>query len=104
MYDHRIEKVIRLLQYNRQRVVVCHVLSEEELSPVFDENVRIIDSETKEHMDVDTGVEAINLYKRTLADYLNEIKGNCSKYGVDYMLIHTGQPIESFIKHVQSIT
>lgn len=103
MYDHQIEKVIRLLAFNKQRVIVCHVLSKEELSPVFDENVRIIDSETKDYMDINTGIEAINLYKKKLDTYLKEIKSICTKYGVDYMLVNTDQPIEGFMKHIQSI-
>jgi uncharacterized protein (DUF58 family) len=104
MFDHEIEKVIRLLAFNKQRVVLCHVLSENELNPVFEENARIIDAETKEHMDISTGIDAINLYKKTLNEYINTIKMHCSKYGVDYILVHTEQPIEAFIKHIQSIT
>lgn len=104
MFDHQIEKVIRLLSYKKQRVVLCHILSEEEMNPEFDENVALIDSESGEKMDIDTGYEAINLYKEKLHEYVNEIKSVCSKYKVDYMLINTKDPIEGFIKHIQSIS
>jgi uncharacterized protein (DUF58 family) len=104
MYDHQLDKLIRLLSFHKQKVILCHILSQEELSPVFDENVRIIDSETKEYMDINTGIEAINLYKKKLSEYFKEIKTICSKYGVDYMLVNTAQPIEGFMKHIQSIT
>lgn len=103
MYDHQIEKVIRLLAFNKQRIILCHVLSEEELNPEFGENVQLIDSETKEHMDINTGIDAINLYKKTLSEYVKSIKSKCTKYGVDYMLVNTKDPIEGFIKHIQSI-
>jgi len=103
MYDHQIEKVLRLLQFNKQKVIICHVLSDEEINPVFGENVRIIDSETEDYLDIDTGVEAINRYKKMLKNYLNEIKSSCQKSGVDYILVPTDQPIENFIKHLQSI-
>ncbi len=103
MFDHQIEKVIRLLAYNKQRIILCHVLSEEELNPVFDENIQLIDSESGDKMNIDTGITAINLYKNKLHEYINEIKAICSKYGVDYMLINTNDPIEGFIKHIQSI-
>jgi len=103
MYDHQIEKVIRLLSFNKQRVILCHILSEEELNPVFDENVRIIDSETNDYMDINTGIDAINLYKKTLSEYIKTIKANCTKYNTDYMLVNTNDPIEGFIKHIQSI-
>ena len=104
MFDHQIEKVIRLLAYKKQRVVLCHVLAEEEINPTFDENVMLVDSESGETMDIDTGYEAVNLYKQKLQDYVNEIKGVCSRYKVDYMLINTKDPFEGFIKHIQSIS
>ena len=103
MFNHDIEKVIRLLAFNKQRIILCHILSEEELNPHFDENVRIIDSESNDYMDINTGIDAINLYKKTLSEYVKNIKSNCIKYGVDYMLVNTNDPIEGFIKHIQSI-
>lgn len=103
MYDHQIEKVIRLLSFNKQRVILCHILSEEELNPTFDENIRIIDSETNDYMDINTGIDAINLYKKTLSKYIKTIKANCTKYNTDYMLVNTNDPIEGFVKHIQSI-
>lgn len=103
MYDHEIEKVIRLLSFKKQRIVLCHVLGSEEMNPAFDENVQLIDSETGNKMDIEAGISAVNLYKKRLHEYINEIKGVCSKYGVDYILLDASMPIENFIKELQSI-
>lgn len=103
MYDHQFEKVIRLLSFKKQRVILCHVLNEEELNPVFNENVRIIDLETNEGLDIDTGVEAINLYKQALAQYMIDIRSLCKKYQVDYVFVEANKSIEHFMKQIHGI-
>lgn len=104
MYDHELEKVLRLLMYRKQRVVLCHVLAKEELNPELEENAMLIDSETGEKMDIETGISAINLYKKRLRDYCQEIEATCSKYGVHYILVSTDEPIEKFISKLGSIS
>ncbi len=103
MFDHELEKVLRLLFYKKQRVVLCHVLSKEELDPVFDENAMLIDSETGEKMDIETGFSAINLYKKHLRQHCNQIQALCNKYGAHYILVSTEDPIEKFISRLHSV-
>ncbi len=103
MYDSKLEEVLKLLSFKKQKIVLCHVLSEEELNPALEGNMRLIDSETNEHMDILAGAEAVNLYNQTLTHYLNETKSTCSKYAVEYLLINSSQPIEHFLKQLQGI-
>lgn len=103
MYESRLEEALKLLSYKKQKVVLCHVLSEEELNPILEGNMRLIDSETKEHMDILAGADAVNLYNQTLTHYLNTIKASCSKYGADYLLINSAKPIEHFLKQLHGI-
>lgn len=103
MYDARLEEALKLLAFKKQKVVLCHVLSDEELNPELEGNMRLIDSETNEHMDILAGSEAINLYHQTLTHYLNTTKLACSKFGADYLLINSSKPIEHFLKQVHGI-
>ncbi len=103
MFDHNLEKVLRLLFYKKQKVVLCHVLSKEELNPVFDENAMLIDSETGEKMDIETGISAINLYKKHLHQHCNQIQSLCNKYGAHYIMVSTEDPMEKFIARLHSV-
>jgi len=104
MFDHELDKVIRLLSFKKQRVIVCHVLSETELNPLFDENMQLIDIETQATLDIDTGIEAINLYKHKLEEYMHDLQTTCKKYKTDYVFVNTSIPIEQFIKQIQLLT
>lgn len=101
MYDVRLDEVLKLLTYKKQKVILCHILSEEELHPRLEGNLRLIDSETNEHMDILAGSDAVNLYNQTLTNYLNNVKGICKKYKADYLLINSEEPIELFLKQLQ---
>lgn len=100
MYDARLDEVLKLLTYKKQKTILCHVLSENELYPTFEGNLRIIDSETNDYMDILAGSEAVNLYQQTLLNYMNQIKETCLKYRVEYFLINSNEPIEGFLKQL----
>jgi uncharacterized protein (DUF58 family) len=101
MYEARLEEVLKLLHFKKQKVILCHIVSENELNPVFEGNVRLIDSESSKSMDILARGEAINIYKRTLEAYIENIKKTCSKYHVDYMMINSQSPIDELIVRLQ---
>lgn len=103
MYEHQLEKVVRMLSYKKQRIVLCHILTESEINPFFEENMQLIDMETTETLDIDTGVEAINLYKEKYLQYMNDIGSICKKYKVEYLFIRADEPIEYFIRQVHGL-
>lgn len=98
MYDHRLEEVIKLLTFKKQKVILCHVLSSEELSPNIEENVRLVDAESNMYMNLDAGAEVTKIYQGALSMYMKRIDGICSKYRSEHIIIDTSQPIENFIR------
>lgn len=100
MYDAKLEETLKLLTYKKQKIVLCHILSQQELSPELEGNLRLIDSETDEHMDILTGTDAINLYNKALSNYINTIKDTCNKYKADYLLLNSGKPVEQLLKEI----
>lgn len=100
MYDAKLEETLKLLTYKKQKIVLCHILSQEELHPELEGNLRLIDSETDEHMDILTGTDAVNLYSKALSHYINTMKETCTKYKADYMLLNSGKPIEQLLKEI----
>lgn len=104
MFGHELEKVLRLLSFKKQRVILCHILSEAEINPIFEENMQLIDMESNDKLDIDTGIEAINLYKNKFTQYINDIQSTCKKYKAEYLLINANEPIEQFMKQVHGLT
>lgn len=100
MYDAKLEETMKLLTYKKQKIVLCHILSQEELFPELEGNLRLVDSETDDHMDILTGTDAVNLYQKTLAHYLNTMKETCTKYKADYILLNSSKPVEQLLKQL----
>ncbi|PKM49488.1 MAG: hypothetical protein CVV02_15780 [Firmicutes bacterium HGW-Firmicutes-7] len=100
MYDAKLEETMKLLTYKKQKIVLCHILSQEELYPELEGNLRLIDSETDEHMDILTGTDAVNLYAKTLSHYISTTKETCSKYKADYLLLNSAKPVEQLLKQL----
>ncbi|PKM93567.1 MAG: hypothetical protein CVU84_15430 [Firmicutes bacterium HGW-Firmicutes-1] len=100
MFDAHLEETMKLLTFKKQKIILCHVLSQEELYPELEGNLRLIDSETDEHMDILTGTDAVNLYAQTLSHYINTTKEVCSKYKADYLLLNSSKPVEQLLKQL----
>lgn len=98
LYDHRLEEVMALLAFKKQKVILCHILGAQELKPMVDENVRLTDLETDQFMNLDAGVAVTEIYQRALASYMKEIQGLCAKYRAEHIVVDTSQPIENFIR------
>lgn len=98
MYDHRLEEVMALLAFKKQKVILCHVLGSEELKPVIDENVRLTDMETGQYMNLDAGTSVTSIYQRAMTAYMKEIESLCAKYRAEHIVVDTSQPIENFIR------
>ncbi len=100
MYDARLEEILKLLSYKKQKIIICQVLSKDELSPEFEGNLRLLDSENNEFMDIMTGTDAVNLYLKQLSDFINQNKELCTKYRADYMLMDSSKPVEQLLKEL----
>ena len=78
---------IKYLSYMNQSIIVIHTLSKEELDPKYIGDIRLIDSETEEGKDVSITSETLEIYIKTLNNFMVGIKETCKKYGCFYSLI-----------------
>ena len=103
MFDHQLERILPMLHYRKQKVILCHVLSREEIEPMLEVNERLIDSETKEAYDIDAGLESSQIYEKAYEKYMHEIKRLCSKYGVHYFQLVAEDGIEPLIRQMLQV-
>ena len=92
--------VIKYLQYRKQEVYICHMLSPQEVNPDINANLRLIDSETGEFRDVTATPLLIKTYRNVYNRFTAGIEENCHKYGVNYIRLLSSEPVEQMIRMV----
>lgn len=93
------KKAVDYLCYKRKQVLLVQVLTPEELDPVYDGRVHLIDSESADVTDernmklrITRGM--LQAYAEALNDYKAELQTFCNSRGADFISVSTGQPIE----------
>ena len=67
LLDPAADRVIRELASTRSELIVLHVLSPEELDPPLEGDLRLVDAETGESIDVTADLATIDAYRDRLA-------------------------------------
>ncbi len=94
------EQAIKTLKYKKQKIIALHILSVQELNPVYNGNIRFIDSENGNQCDVFVDEDIVNKYLQLLKDFEDNLKDFCFMIGVAYKLISTDTP---FLKELSKI-
>ncbi|MDO4772105.1 MAG: DUF58 domain-containing protein [Bacillota bacterium] len=104
LYPHHLDEVLKLLNYRKQKVILCHVLAKEELAVSFPGNVRLKDSETGQEINIDWNDGTAKLYEERLQAFLKEAQGICKAHNASYFLINADEGIESLIHHLKKLS
>lgn len=92
-----IEAAVKYLLYKKQDVILVHVLAPEELDPVMEGQIRLLDSETGEARDISVTPALLKQYDKELNAFINGIKEYCSRMGATYIQISTAEPVEKIV-------
>jgi uncharacterized protein (DUF58 family) len=84
-------------RYKKLPVYLIHVISEEEISPPYEGNLQLIDSETNEIINLYLDKSLIENYKKTLDNFLKDIESFSIKTNVEYMRTSTSIPVEDLL-------
>ena len=88
--------LVRLRQ-QRHEVLLFHVLCPEELRPTVEGDLRLVDRETGEAVEVTLDRRAIDAYHDRLTGWLAEIAGFCRRHGVVYQQLDTARPLPQLL-------
>ncbi len=89
-----IEDVLKFLAYRKQKVLLVHVLSQEELEPDMEGTLRLIDSEDDSTARVTMAGDLLKQYDQTLRGFISHCEAMAVKYGAAYVLAPTSRPLE----------
>ena len=78
---------------------LLHLLSEEELKPELDGDLRLVDSEGGSEIDVTIDQRAVGDYQRSFQRFCDEAAHFCRRHGVTYLRLSSAVPFEDFVFH-----
>ena len=95
--DPAADKIIRELAATGSEVIILHVLSPEELEPTLEGDVRLVDVETGDGLDVTVDLATIDDYKERLAAWQEGFAELAAKRGATYVPISTDLPLADLV-------
>ncbi len=81
----------------RFEVSLIHLLSPDEVEPPLNGDLRLLDTETGQAVEITADYEALARYKAGLAAWQAEIRAWCSRHNIAYVSVTTDVPFEEFI-------
>lgn len=88
---------LKLLKSRGYGVFAFHILSEDEISPDISGDVKLIDSETGEVIELDALEDVLDGYKKTLERFLTEVESFCLTHSIEYIRASSSIPVDRII-------
>ncbi len=97
LLDPAADTVIRELAATGSELIILHVLSPEELDPSMEGDVRLVDVETGDGIDVTIDLATLDDYKARLATWQESFADLASRRGATYVPISTDLPLTDLV-------
>ncbi len=91
------EKLLRFLDYRKQKAVFLQVLAGEELLVELTGTKNLIDMEEKSTLRLTLDAASIGAYEKALLQFMNQLKRQCAKAGATYILCNTNKDFQQLI-------
>jgi uncharacterized protein (DUF58 family) len=88
---------LKIIQANRQQIFLLQVLEEDELSPSFDGDFMLIDSETNQEVNVTVSDFTRKNYKEKMKQRMEMLEGFCFERGISYLVCSTAEKVEDIL-------
>jgi uncharacterized protein (DUF58 family) len=97
LLDPAADRVIRELAAARSELVVLHVLSPDELDPALEGDLRLVDVETGDGVDVTVDLPTLDRYRERLATWQESLAELARRRGVSYVPLSTSVPLAELV-------
>ena len=91
LLDPSADKVIRELAATGSELIVMHILAPDELDPALEGDLRLVDSETGEGLDVTVDLATLDAYKARLAAWKADLADLAAKRRASYVDLASDQ-------------
>lgn len=90
-------KLLRFLNYRKQRTILLHVLAKEELSVELTGTRNLIDMEDQSTLRLTLDAGSIRTYEKSLQEFMDRLRRECAGTGAFYAVCSTGTNIYQLI-------
>ncbi|MGC9320558.1 MAG: DUF58 domain-containing protein [Armatimonadota bacterium] len=91
------EDGLRALAGYRFEVTVLHLLAPQEVDPVLEGDLRLVDSESASVVEVTADYDLIQRYRERLAGWQAQLRQTCAAIGARYVFLETSTPLEDLV-------
>ncbi|HEU4918193.1 MAG TPA: DUF58 domain-containing protein [Candidatus Limnocylindrales bacterium] len=97
LLDPAADRVIRELAATRSELIVLHVLSPDELDPPLEGDLRLVDSESGEGVDVTADLATLDAYRTRLAEWKQGLADLAARRRASYVDLASDVPLNDLI-------
>lgn len=91
------ESALRRLASARVEVCLLQVLAPAELEPALQGDLRLLDAETAEAVEITMGEAVLRRYRAERDSFLEQVRATCHRYGFSYLLSASDQLVEDVV-------
>ncbi|NLM97711.1 MAG: DUF58 domain-containing protein [Halanaerobiaceae bacterium] len=88
---------IKILKIHGWRVLLIHILAEEDINPRLEENLNLLDVETNEKKEIYIDEELLDNYQKNIGEYYKYIDDSVKKFSLAYIRTDTGRDLKEII-------
>jgi len=97
LFDPNAERVVSELAGTRCEVALVHTLSPDELDPPLEGDLRVVDSETGDGVDITADLYTLDAYRQRLAEWQARLEQVSTKRRVSYVPTPTTLPLAELV-------
>jgi len=91
------EQALRYFVSHQVDCFVIHVLSQEELEPDVQGDLKLVDCEDQDVAEITVSAPLLNRYKQTLNAFVSNAQQFCAKRGIHYFLANNQLPVQELV-------
>lgn len=97
MFPQGITDGLRLARFHRFEPFLIHLLADEELTPILEGDLRLVDAETGAAVEVTADASTAEAYGRARDRYFTEVEQMCLRLQVEYLRAATSIPFDDLV-------
>jgi uncharacterized protein (DUF58 family) len=97
LLDPAADRVIRELAATRSELIVLHILSPDELDPKLEGDLRLVDSETGDGIDITADLPTLDAYRARLAEWKDGLASLAARRRASYVDLSSDVPLNDLI-------
>lgn len=97
LLDPGADRVLRELAATGSELIVLHVLSPDEVDPAIEGDLRLVDAETGDGVDVTVDLAALDEYRSRLAAWRDALADTCAKRRAAYVPLSSDVPLADLV-------